>query len=139
MIRNGKWILLLIALAGCKKPYNPPAVTTSNSYLVVEGVINSGSDSTFIKLSRTVNLSSKVTINPVLNATVTVEGDQNATYPLTAGANGGTYVSAGLNLDNGYKYRLRIKTPDNKEYLSDFVPLLNPPPIDSIGYTVQTN
>src|SRR5665213_2646738 len=138
MIRNGKWILLLIVLAGCKKPYNPPAITSTNSYLVVEGVINSGSDSTFIKLSRTVNLSSKVSVNPIVNATVTVEGDQNTTYPLTA-ANKGTYVSAGLNLDNAHKYRLRIKTADNREYLSDFVPVLNSPPIDSIGYTVQNN
>jgi hypothetical protein len=136
-MRKG-WILIFIIFIGFKKPYNPPAISAPNSYLVVEGVINSGADSTFIKLSRTVNLSSKVVINPVLNATVTVEGDQNTTYPLTAGASG-SYVSAGLNLDNAHKYRLRIKTADNKEYVSDFVPVLNSPPIDSIGYTIQTN
>jgi hypothetical protein len=131
-------LLVIVTMVGCKKPYDPPAITASNSYLVVEGVINSGADSTFIKLSKTVNLSSKVVTNPVVNATVTVEGDQNTTYPLTAAASG-TYVSAGLNLDNAHKYRLRIKTADNKEYLSDFVPVLNSPPIDSIGYTLQTN
>src|SRR5471030_1700995 len=128
MIRNGKWILLLIALAGCKKPYNPPAVTTSNSYLVVEGVINSGSDSTIIKLSRTVNISSKVTLNPLPGAVLTVESDQNGIYPLTDASNG-NYISTGLNLDNTHKYRLRIKTA-SEEYVSDFVAVLNSPPID---------
>ncbi len=49
--------LLLFALLCCKKPYDPPAIKSNGSYLVVEGVINSGADSTTIKLSRTVGLS----------------------------------------------------------------------------------
>src|SRR5665213_721820 len=137
-MRNRKWILLFIVLVGCKKPYNPPVVAASNSYLVVEGVINSGSDSTIIRLSKTVNLSNNTTFSPVLSAIVTVEGDQNTSYPLASGGKG-NYVSRGLNLDNAHKYRLRIKTSDNKEYLSDFVSVVNPPPIDSIGYTIQNN
>ena len=138
IMRNRKWILLFIVLVGCKKPYNPPVVAASNSYLVVEGVINSGSDSTIIRLSKTVNLSNNTTFSPVLSAIVTVEGDQNTSYPLASGGKG-NYVSRGLNLDNAHKYRLRIKTSDNKEYLSDFVSVVNPPPIDSIGYTIQNN
>jgi hypothetical protein len=129
--------LVAIAASGCKKPYIPPVVAASASYLVVEGVINSGSDSTFIKLSKTVKLSGVVTANPVLNASVVVESDLNKSYPLTETTNG-YYVAAGLNLDNTPKYRLRIKTPD-EEYLSDFVAVLNSPPIDSISYTVQNN
>ena len=117
----------------CKKPYNPPAITGNGSYLVVEGVIDSGSDSTIIKLSRTVNVSSKITTNPVTGAIVTVESDQNAVYLLTEAASG-QYRSAGLNLDITRQYRLRIKTLDNQQYLSDFVPVNVSPPIDSIGY-----
>jgi len=130
-----QYILLLIsAVMGCKKPYNPPVVANSGSYLVVEGVINSGSDSTTITLSRTVNISSTVTVNPVTGATLTVEGDQNAVYPLTETGNG-HYASPGLNLDNTRQYRLRIKT-SNDEYLSDFVPAIVTPAIDSIGYNI---
>jgi hypothetical protein len=131
-------ILVLSAMAGCKKPYTPSAVSSPSSYLVVEGAINNGPDSTIIKLSRTVNLSSKVTTNPVLNATLTVEGDQNSSYSLTETTNG-NYAVAGLNLDNSHKYRLRIKTADNLVYVSDFVTVVNAPPIDSVSYVIQSN
>jgi hypothetical protein len=55
-MKKGGYLLiwLVIAATGCKKPFNPIVLSTSNSYLVVEGMINSGSDSTFIKLSHTV-------------------------------------------------------------------------------------
>jgi hypothetical protein len=106
--------------------------------MVVEGVINSGSDSTIIKLSKTVNLSSATTTNPILKAIVTVESNQNSTYALTETTNG-KYVSAGLNLNNTLQYRLRIKTADSKEYLSDYVTVLDSPPIDTINYDIQSN
>jgi hypothetical protein len=135
------WIVLagvFSAVAACKKPYAPPAITAPNNYLVVEGVVNSGADSTFIHLSRTVLLSNKSASSPVPGAVVTVESDQHASYPLTESANG-TYVSAGLNLDNTREYRLDIKTPDGKEYQSDFVKVVNSPPIDSINYVIGSN
>jgi hypothetical protein len=122
---------------GCRKPYNPPAIATRGSYLVVEGVINSGPDSTVIKLSKTVNLSGTTTANPVLNAAVTVESNQNTSYPLIAKGNG-RYVLNGLYLNSAYQYRLRIVTPGD-EYVSDFVSVLNSPPLDSVNYVIKTN
>jgi len=130
-------LLAAIIFTGCKKPYNPPAIALPGSYLVVEGVINSGSDSTLIKLSRTVSLSSPNAVNPVLGAVVTVISDQGTVYPLTE-TSAGSYVSPGLNLDNSHTYRLSIKT-SNEQYLSDFVAVENSPPIDSINYTVQSS
>ena len=133
------WLaLVIIAAAGCRKPYQPPEISAPGSYLVVEGFINSSNDSTFIKLSKTVPLSAKTTVNPVLNANVTVESSSGASYALTA-AGGGVYASVGLNLDNSLLYRLRIKTADGGEYVSDFVPVLNAPPIDTISHAVQNN
>ncbi|MDB5016156.1 MAG: hypothetical protein JWQ84_988 [Mucilaginibacter sp.] len=129
---------ILIVLVSCRKPYLPPAIAAPGSYLVVEGVINSGSDSTIIALSKTVNLNSKTTANPVLNAVLTVESDKGASYPLTS-TGIGKYVSGGLNLDGTQKYRLRIQTTDNKTYLSDFVPVVNSPAIDSVSYAIQGN
>ena len=136
--RHVLFILLFAVTVSCKKPYLPAAVSVPNNYLVVEGVINSGPDLTVFKLSRTVNLSNKVTTNPVSGAALTVESDQNNSYALTETTNG-QYTASGLNLDNLRKYRLRIKTADNLVYLSDFVGVKTNPPIDSVGFTVQGN
>ena len=129
-------IVLSILTSSCRKQYTPAVINAPNSYLVVEGVINSGSDSTFIKLSRTVKLSSKIASNPERSASVIVEGDQKTSYPLTE-TGGGIYSCAGLHLDNGHKYRVDIKTSDGKQYLSDYVGVLNSPPIDSISYDTK--
>lgn len=124
--------------AACKKPYAPAIRSGTVSYLVVEGVIDPGPDSTVVTLSKTVKLNSKTALNPESGAQVTVESDKNAIYPLfETGA--GRYAAPDLNLDNSSNYRLRIKTEDGQEYLSDFVPVKNSPPIDSIGYSIKNN
>jgi len=139
MIKPHKpYYLLLLVLFCCKKPYTPPAITGNGSYLVVQGVINAGSDSTTISLSRTVKVSSAVTANPVLNAIVAVQSDQNVSYPLTETTNG-NYVAAGLNLDFAHQYRLSIKTSNNVQYQSDLVPVIITPPIDSIGFNILSS
>ncbi|HVV55404.1 MAG TPA: DUF4249 domain-containing protein [Mucilaginibacter sp.] len=120
----------LVAI-GCKRPYSPPAITQPNNYLVVEGVIAAGQDSTIINLSRTVNVSSQTISNPELGATVTVEGNQNVSYTLQPDSNG-RYVSPPLNLDNSHQYRLHIVTADGKVYESDYEPVKITPPIDSL-------
>ena len=128
---------LIIFFSCCKKPFNPPASSTSNSYLVVEGIINSGNDSTIIKLSRTVKLTAAVTTNPVLGASVTVEGDQGGSYPLVDAMGTGNYGSGPLNLPSTQKYRLHIRTGAGGEYVSDFVAVKPTPPIDSIGFKLD--
>jgi hypothetical protein len=130
-------ILFLPAL-GCKKAFIPKAVSSANSYLVIEGVINSGSDSTYFRLSRTIKLSAKDTVNFENNAVVTVEGNDNTSYPLS-GVGNGMYVAPALGLSSSVKYRLRVKTSNNEEYLSDYVQAKVTPPIDSITYTVEND
>jgi hypothetical protein len=133
-IRNTGFVLLLFLLC-CRKPYTPPATSTSQSYLVVEGVIDSGNDSTIIKLSKTVMLTQGTT-NPLLGAVVTVEGNQGASYPLLDVNNTGIYKAAPLGLSASQKYRIRIVT-GSKQYVSDFIAPEPTPPIDSIGYTTK--
>ncbi len=128
----------MLLFLSCKKAYNPPAITSPGSYLVVEGVINNSSDSTIIKLNYTVNIADSVTISPVLNAKLAVQDDQNSVFPLTEIANG-RYFAVNLNLDNTCTYRLIINTANNKQYYSDYVPVLNAPPIDSVYFTLSNN
>lgn len=131
------FFLVLVTSLCCKKPYNPQLVSSSKNYLVVEGVINSGTDSTTIKLSKTVNLDGKTTLNPVLGAVVNVESDQNASIRLIDAHNNGNYSSPALGLSNSHQYRLRIATADGNQYLSDFMTVKPTPPIDSVGFKIQ--
>lgn len=129
----------LLLFSSCKKPYAPPVVASGPSVLVVEGTINTGADSTIIHLTHTIPVSSPAGTQPPpeLNATVTVESDANAAYTLSEMGNG-YYASAGLNLSPANKYKLKIVTTGNKIYESDFVPVKNSPPIDSLSYQIQT-
>jgi hypothetical protein len=127
-----------LLFGGCREPYNPPAITAPTAYLVVEGVINSGGDSTIIKLSKTVGIASKSVLNPVIGASVMVQNNQNSTVlPLTGDGNG-NYVAVGLNLSPSLQYRLAIITKDGS-YRSDFAAIKPTPPIDSVGYKITAN
>ncbi|HZX57119.1 MAG TPA: DUF4249 domain-containing protein, partial [Mucilaginibacter sp.] len=130
------WIIILTQ--ACKKPFAPNLSASSNTrYLVIEGVI-SPNDSTLIRLSRTKKVDTLRTIYPEAGATVTIESDANMSYPLTE-IRTGTYAAPPLNLDASHKYRLRVKTANSKEYVSDFVPVKNAPPIDSVGFAAQAS
>jgi len=129
---------IFIVIVSCKKPYAPPAITTQRSYLVVEGVINPDSGSTIIKLSRTVNLSSAKTANPETGAILSIQASTGNIYHLVE-TNKGTYATGGLNLDITKTYRLNIKTSNNQQYASDYVPVKVTPPIDSVGFLTQAS
>jgi hypothetical protein len=128
--------ILTIVLLGtaCKKAFVPSgALADQNKYLVIDGVINSGSDSTFIKLSRTKKFDTTIVVNVETGAKLAIESDASASYSLTEIAPG-TYAAPPMSLDPLHKYRLDIKTSDGKQYLSDYVAVKNAPPIDSVGF-----
>jgi hypothetical protein len=130
-------LFIVLIAVGCKKPFIPQEIKSgANRYLVIEGVINSGSDSTFIKITRTQKVDTIHTVNPETNATVSVESDANSNFKLTE-ITAGTYAAPPINLDGAHKYRLRIITSDRREYVSDFVPVKNSPAIDSVGFVAQ--
>ena len=128
--------VLMLVFLSCRKPYDPKIVSSPNSYLVVEGVINLSVDSTVIKVSRTFNLNSKITSRPELGATVTVEGEQQYVTNLADIYGNGHYWTYSINLPLTQRYRLRIVTSTGEQYLSDYLVYKPTPPIDSIGYTV---
>jgi hypothetical protein len=132
LIGIGIWSVFL----GCQKAYNPRPVKNSPNILVVEGVIDPSSDSTVFKLSRTVKVDTSSAYNPEVGGAVQVEDDQNNIYPL-AEYGYGVYKWPGLNLNVSRHYRVRIRTAEGEEYLSDFVPVKTTPPIDSIGFNIK--
>ena len=117
---------------GCVEKYDPPVTRADKNFLVVDGYINNGTDSTIIKLSRTRNLGDTVSAVPELNARLVVEKD-GAFYFQLQELGGGRYAHPGQLLDNSSKYRVRITSAQGKEYLSDEVSVVQTPPIDSIS------
>lgn len=130
--------LLLVFLAGCKDKYDIALHDTDQSLLVVEGVLAAGADSTLITISRTVKVNEAVKFNPVTGASLAVEDRSGFAVPLKE-AGGGKYVNIQLGLVPGNEYRLRIRTSDNKEYLSDYVIAKQTPDIDSISWRKEND
>lgn len=128
--------IILIFLASCKVPYDPPVKNSIDHFLVVEGTLNPDG-LTNIKLSRTRSISAGDTAADIneTNARLEIEDNTNNTYPLND--NGLGNYSGYYSLNTANKYRLHIHTSDNKEYLSDFVPVKIAPPIDNLDWKLN--
>ncbi|HEX8348727.1 MAG TPA: DUF4249 domain-containing protein [Hymenobacter sp.] len=127
------WCLLLL-LPGCVDPYMPEAISSTKSYLVVDGFINS-SGVTTVNLSRTSDISAAGLPPTESAATVYIEEEAGTRYTLRESPVKGTYTSVtSLTLDAAKKYRLHILTAARKEYVSDYVPVKITPPIDAITW-----
>jgi hypothetical protein len=131
-------LFIFFIVISCKKPFTPELVSDNSRYLVIEGVISGSSDSTFIRLSRTKKVDTLRTIYAETGAQLDVESDANATFNLTE-IRPGIYAAAPLALDASRKYRLRIKTTDGKQYLSEFIAVKNAPSIDSVGFSAKSD
>ena len=122
----------ILLLAGCKDPYEAELRESDRSWLVVEGVLNAGQGPTQVRLSESVPLPQKQ-FKPVNQAMVSVESESGVVYPFTE-SGGGNYRHQQLPMVIGERYRLRIKTAQNKEYLSEFVEARKAPAIDTITW-----
>ena len=124
----------------CVKPFSPAVTTVNQNILVVEGFIDTGGDTTKIKLSHTVTIGNKISSVIESGATVTVENATGTSYPVPETKVKGSYASAGaLAITSGKQYRIRIKTSGSKTYASDLVDAKATPPIDSIGHTYTSD
>ena len=128
-----RFLYIIIFFCACKEAYNPHIKNANYNYLVVEGNIVAGNDSTIVHLSRTVAVSDTSIVQAETNATIAVEGEGGNIYQLQNELNG-AYAAASLNINPNEKYRLHIFTADGKEYASDFVPVKQTPPIDSVSW-----
>ncbi|MVN90693.1 DUF4249 domain-containing protein [Mucilaginibacter aquatilis] len=130
--------LIILTATACKESFNPPETNSNLNYLVVEGMINTGStDSTIIKLSRTTMLTSGTTLKPETRATVSIQSADNVVNRNLTESKPGTYFSAPFALDGNKKYRIRIRTAQGKEYASDYVEVKVSPNIDNVSFEAQ--
>lgn len=137
MMKYYLFMLSAILLFSCKEKYISDTVMETR-FLVVEGNINNGNDSTIIQLSRSEQLNSIIT-TPESNAKITIESiDGNVNIPLLEKAKG-SYSIYGLNLNSNTPYRVRIITSNNQTYLSDTLRVLDNPAIDSVNWINKDN
>ncbi|KAA0991110.1 DUF4249 domain-containing protein [Dyadobacter aurulentus] len=122
---------LLLFLDSCIEPFSPPEVNSVENHLVVDGFLNVGQDTTRIELRRTQNVNETATSVGEIMASLAVESEGGESYSFTE-VGGGLYVLPPNQYNAAAKYRLRVKTVDGKEYLSDYVDVTATPPIDSV-------
>ena len=131
-----KCICVLFVISGCVQKFEPPEISSGKSYLVVDGFLNFGEDSTKIMLSRTQNTNNMdrfVTENNAQMESIAESGEVYRFVETTSG----TYQLESELTNQDTKYKLNIRTTDGNEYESDFVSVDKTPVIDSIGYKVD--
>ncbi|MBA9078160.1 MULTISPECIES: DUF4249 domain-containing protein [Rufibacter] len=127
----------LVVLPGCVEEYTLPEQATNLKLLVVNGSLNVEQGIGLVQLSRTHDLSEadKAPV-PETNASVAVEAETLEKFQLRESVPG-IYSKSGIALQYGKKFRLRIKTVEGKEYVSDFVATTKTPPISEVAWGVE--
>jgi hypothetical protein len=120
----------------CIQSYTPPAIKGTHTYLVVDGFINSGPDSTIFNLSNSTSLGDSLPPAPETGAQITIEGNGGFSSSLTELGNG-RYGAPALFLDPSQQYRVAIQTVNGNQYLSTYVPVQQTPAIDSVSWVQQ--
>jgi hypothetical protein len=130
---------VLFFAKGCIQPFSPPEINSDENYLVVDGFFNvSGSDTSRIELRRTQNVNQTEEPLTETGADVTVEKENGQSYTFTESGNG-LYLLPPHLYDMSAKYRVRVKTQDGREYLSEYVTVSRTPVIDSITNRLDGN
>jgi hypothetical protein len=92
-------IITSFVVCACKDKYVPPVIQTNLRYLVVDGTLINGNDSTIIRLSRTGKLDESTRDAGEQNAQMTVEdATGNTIYNFAEINNRGEYAVPGMNL-----------------------------------------
>lgn len=125
-------------LVGCLEPYFPEVNDSDVRILVIDASLDTSDGTATVDLSRAVPLSEPDSFPKLLNAFVTIEDSQGATYPLMSEGTG-RYTAAGVHVYEGAEYRLHVVTAENDEYYSDPVTAKDTRPIDSVTWTTDSN
>lgn len=128
---------IAILLAGsCIDPYNPPEIESSESYLIVDGLVDLSAENARVQLIHSQALDEQGAPLRESNAAVsiTVNGDQVFVLSETAP---GEYSAWDMTVNPGDQCELRIRTAGGDEYVSEMVTSRETPPIDSVTWTAN--
>lgn len=126
------FLILTLVVAGCIDPFNPSDANKDGKYLVINGFLNTGGDTSYISLSRTQGLSDKTVPMVVTGAVVRVVGDKGTTYTFTDKGSG-NYFLAPRSFPVTENFMLTVNV-GGKGYASEYVPVKQTPDIDSVSW-----
>jgi hypothetical protein len=126
------WVMVI--LTGCVEPFEAPVTNRSVNFLVVDGYFDNTNNVIRVKLTRAKALEDTNPYVAETNAQVSLENESGPLVYLIDETGQGDYTLSGVFIDSSEKLRLRIRTNDGKEYESEFVDILQSPPIDSITW-----
>ncbi|HCT95243.1 MAG: hypothetical protein A2X19_10055 [Bacteroidetes bacterium GWE2_39_28] len=131
-------VLSLIVVKGCVTPFEPEEIKAIDNMIVIEGNILQN-DITRVMISRSLALNAENVIDYVSKAIVWVE-NQNGVKYMGYETKQGKVIEYQINtigINPSLQYKLCVNI-GSKRYESDLIPILEAPPIDSIGYNVDT-
>jgi len=130
--------LFMLALWGCVKPFNPEGIEVIDNMYVIEGDIIQN-DTTRVMVSRSISVNDESKINYVSGALVWVESETGTKYTAKQVSSGETitYLINTVGINPGLKYRLHVNI-GQRRYVSALLPVLQAPPVGSVGYNVDT-
>jgi hypothetical protein len=139
-IRFSRALLLMLLLLGCVEPYYPPDLENNEvDVLIVDGFINASTNAARVSLTKAVGLESEIERVGVSGANVRIESEDGQEFMLQEqfGELSGIYIAEGLTLDFSKLYKLKISMELDKQYESEFIPILETPEIESIAWDPQ--
>ncbi|MBX2967625.1 MAG: DUF4249 domain-containing protein [Cyclobacteriaceae bacterium] len=122
-------------LVGCIDPYKPKMIEEDINALVVDGFVNTTTNTVNVSLSRTLPLMEDYAYEPVTNADVNIEGEDGSSFLLYNNGDG-KYSLDELSLNESVKYRLYVNR-SGSEYRSEFITLKPSPSLDEITWEIS--
>lgn len=131
-MKHLKSILLILLFAGCEEYYVPNVDSVQPVY-AFEGYITDQPGPYCVKIIKSNGYNAEHQTEFVSDAQVTIECKGGLNYNLTYDSNGCYYTDSAEFIGNiGKSYRLRVKTSDGKEFLSEYEQLLDCPDIEEL-------
>lgn len=124
---------IAILFVGCVEPYPAPDIGITTSILVVDGFINASDNSATVKLTKAIPLASEEGYPAEKGAHVTIHSENGNVFTLIEG-DSGKYSASGISVDLNAKYQLEVVTSDNQNIVSDYISVMQTPPIDSVTW-----
>ena len=131
------YIFLAIILGSCIYPYDQQIHESPGDFLVLEGAIIVGGNST-VRISKVAPLSFDLSPHERMqNGTAWIEDDQGGVYESSASGPASVLEIPMENASPDRKYRMVAKV-EGRVYSSDWMDALEPPVIDEVSIALDT-